>query len=56
MCLIVTGDVTCTRLSLFETEMLVMGSLKAKELKDHDELLKVLGTRSVRRLVRAGED
>lgn len=56
MCLIVTGDVVCERLSLFETEMLVMGSLTTKALKDHDEYFKVLGARTVERLVRSGED
>lgn len=49
MCLVVTGDVKCQRLSLFETEMLVMGSLDARELKDHDEYLKVVGKRKVGR-------
>lgn len=56
MCLIVTGDVRCERLSLFETEMLVMGSFTTKELKDPDEYLTVLGPRSVERLVGYGED
>lgn len=56
MCLIVTGNVTCARLSLFETEMLVMGSLDAKELRDPDEYLKVLGKRRVGRALQYGDD
>lgn len=55
MCLIVIGDVRCERLSLFETEML-MGSLTTKALKDPDEYLKVIGVRSVERVLRSGED
>lgn len=56
MCLIVTSDVVCERLSLFETEMLVMGSLTTKALRDHDGYLKVIGRRTVERVVRSGED
>jgi len=56
MCLVVTGNVSCARLSLFETEMLVMGSLEAKELRDPDEYLEVLGKRRVARELQYGED
>ncbi len=56
MCLVVTGNVSCARLSLFETEMLVMGSLEAKELRDPDEYLEVLGKRQVARELQYGED
>jgi hypothetical protein len=47
MCLVVTGSLAAPRLSIFETEVLVCGDLDVGALRDHDDLLTVMGTRSV---------
>lgn len=47
MCLVVLGDFVADTLSVFETEVLVAGDLKVRELKDRDEYLKVMGRREV---------
>lgn len=44
MCLIVLGDLSAEKLSIFETEVLVCGNLEVGELNDHDDYLNVLGT------------
>jgi hypothetical protein len=47
MCLIVIGDFSATKLSIFETEMLVCGNLAVGELVDRDSYLKVIGKTTI---------
>lgn len=45
MNLVVTGDLVADELDIFETEVTVYGNLEVGTLLDHDDYLKVLGTK-----------
>lgn len=47
MCLVVLGNFTADKLSIFETEVLVGGDLEVRELEDRDDYLNVLGRREI---------